>query len=178
MRTSAFAAISLGTLIGLGHLTPAGGQAHAAGGAANAETDGAKNFVQAAAMSDLFETQSSRLALTKTDDDDIRSFAQRMISGHNDSSTKLKSIVKDQKIDATMPETLDQEHQDKMKRLQGLSGLEFDREYARIQQDTHMKALKLMRTYSESGENAALKQFAADTSTVVQGHFRQAQNLP
>jgi putative membrane protein len=157
-----------------------GFSAQAAGDRAGTKTDAtsAKTFATKAAMSDLFEIQTSRLALTKSDDDDIKSFAQKMIDAHSDSTTKLKGVLKDENIGVTPPTTLDQEHEAKLKRLEGLSGSAFDREYAKMQQDGHTKALSLLRTYNEQGDNPALKQFAQDTIPIVQGHLRQAQALP
>src|SRR4051794_32572758 len=66
----------------------------------------AAEFVTQAANSDMFEIQSSQLALTKSQDNTIRTFAQHMVQDHTASSDKLKAAAEGQ----TVPSALDPEH--------------------------------------------------------------------
>jgi putative membrane protein len=51
------------------------------------------DFVKKVAISDMFEIESSRLALTKQRDTDTKPFAERMVQDHQETSTELKQLV-------------------------------------------------------------------------------------
>jgi putative membrane protein len=53
----------------------------------------AQDFVDKVAISDMFEIQSSQLALSKQPDMDTKPFAQRMVTDHQKTSKELKSLV-------------------------------------------------------------------------------------
>ena len=71
----------------------------------------AQDFVNKVAISDMFEIQSSQLALSKQADKDTKRFAQRMVTDHQKTSKELKSMVDGGKVKATLPSALDREHQ-------------------------------------------------------------------
>src|SRR6476620_9972857 len=53
----------------------------------------AQDFANKVAISDMFEIQSSQLALTKQPDADTKPFAEKMISDHQKTSSELKALV-------------------------------------------------------------------------------------
>jgi putative membrane protein len=55
--------------------------------------ESAQDFVNKVAISDMFEIQSSQLALTKQPDADTKPFAEKMISDHQKTSSELKALV-------------------------------------------------------------------------------------
>ena len=73
-----------------------------------------QDFVTLAAQSDLLEIESSKLALTKSDNSKTKQFAERMIKDHTQTSTELKGLVAGGKVPASLPPTLDKAHQDKL----------------------------------------------------------------
>lgn len=74
-------------------------------------------------------------------------------------------------------EGLDAEHQQMIQRLQGLRGAEFDRMYIQQQVQAHQKAVDLFTAYSQNGDQAELKQWAARTLPALQQHLQRAQQL-
>jgi putative membrane protein len=76
-----------------------------------------------------------------------------------------------------MPTGLDQQHQALVQQLQGARGAEFDRAFAQQQLQSHQTAVELFRAYAQSGDNAQLKQWAAQTLPSLEEHLRQAQQL-
>src|SRR4051794_21475430 len=91
--------------------------------------ESADEFVKKAAISDMFEIQSSQLALQKSPDSDTKPFATKMIEDHGKTSTELKSLVDSGKVKASLPTAPDAEHQKMLDQLKGLSGKEFDQAY-------------------------------------------------
>ena len=72
-----------------------------------------KQFVQKAAITDLFEIQTGQLAQQKADIDDYKEFGQMIVNDHQQASGQLKSIA--QNIQGVeVPTALDSAHQQKM----------------------------------------------------------------
>jgi putative membrane protein len=128
----------------------------------------AADFVKEAANSDMFEIQSSRLALNKTQDAKVRDFAQRMIQDHTQASEKLKAVARGQ----TVPTSLDPEHAQKLQQLQQASANDFSRDYVQMQAEGHQKAVSLFENYAQDGDNPELKQFAQQTLPTLRQHLQ------
>jgi putative membrane protein len=108
-----------------------------------AQAQSAQDFVNKVAISDMFEIQSSRLALAKQPDKDTKPFAEKMIRDHQKTSNELKSLVKGGKVKAELPTSLDSEHQKMLDELKAKSGKEFDSNYDQIQVKAHEDAVAL-----------------------------------
>src|SRR4051794_35036676 len=98
-----------------------------------AGTPSTQDFVNKVAISDMFEIQSSQLALSKQADTDTKPFAERMVQDHQKTSTELKAMVDGGKVKATLPTALDSEHQKLLDDLKAKSGKEFDQTYDQVQ---------------------------------------------
>jgi putative membrane protein len=137
------------------------------------------SFVQKASVSDQFEIESSKLALQKATDPQIKRFAQEMIDEHSKSTDKLKATL--QSAGANMSPSagaaLDAKHQALMDKLEKAPGSEFDRLYVQIQKDGHKQAVGLFRNYSKNGKEASLKEFAHETLPVIERHYKHVQLL-
>ena len=118
-------------------------------GAAQAQS--AQDFVNKVAISDMFEIQSSQLALSKQPDNDTKPFAQRMVTDHQKTSKELKSLVDGGKVKATLPSALDAEHQKMLDDLKAKNGKDFDQSYDQIQvKRTKMRSRCLRLTPREA----------------------------
>ena len=149
------------------------------GATGNKNDVASSNFVQKAAMSDQFEIESSKLALQKATDPQIKQFAQQMIDEHSKSSDKLKATLQSAGANMSPPAglALDAKHQALMDKLQKASGKEFERLYVQIQRDGHKEAVDLFSKYSKDGKEASLKGFAQETLPVIEKHLQHAQSL-
>lgn len=144
--------------------------------AATASAPSTADFVKNAAISGMFEIQSSELALRKKVSAD-RQFAERMIKDHKKAAAELKRLVRTDHIDAQIPTALDSEHQKMLDQLRGENGSQFVKDYDQMQQQGHQQAVALFQGYSQSGDNPKLKQWAAKTLPVLQQHLSMAQKL-
>ena len=136
-----------------------------------------RQFVQKAAITDLFEIQTGQLAQQKADTDDYKEFGQMIVNDHQQASGQLKSIA--QNIQGVeVPTALDSAHQQKMTKLQSLSGARFETQFKSDQVAGHQQAVKLYQDYSRSGDNPELKQFAQQILPKLQEHLKHAQALP
>ena len=135
-----------------------------------------QDFVTQAAISDMAEIESSKLAATKTDGK-TKAFAEKMIKDHTETSIELKGLVTGGKVKATLPTEMDAAHKSKVDKLKGLSGASFAKEYDDMQVAAHKDAVSLFERYAKSGENAELKAFAAKTLPHLQMHLKMAEDL-
>ena len=122
----------------------------------------------------MFEIRSSKLAAQKGNEN-VRAFAQQMITDHTKTSNELKGMVG--KAKAKLPSAIDAEHQKKLDQLQKLSGDQFSQTYASMQVQAHAEAVKLFEAYSNSGDNAELKAWAAKTLPALKEHLQHAKAL-
>jgi putative membrane protein len=133
------------------------------------------DFVKEVAISDMFEIESSKLAQERADASS-KSFAAKMIKDHTATSTELKGLAAKQNLQ--LPTALDSSHQQKLDKLKGLQGAEFDKEYDSIQQSAHKDAVDLFGRYSRTGDNKEIKAFALKTLPHLQAHLKMANDLP
>jgi putative membrane protein len=134
------------------------------------------DFVKEAAIGDMFEIQSSQLALTKGDDA-AKAFATQMIAAHTKTTEELKGLVAGGKVQAALPTGLDGAHEKMLDKLKGLSGGAFDKQYDSDQVAGHKDAESLFSRYAKSGENPALKDWASQTLPMIEHHLEMAQGL-
>ncbi|MFT8719478.1 DUF4142 domain-containing protein [Acetobacter sp.] len=134
-----------------------------------------EDFIQSVAWSDLFEIQSSQMALSNPS---LKTFASRMIADHQKTSAELKQLLSTNNMATTPPSSVDDAHKRKLDTLHGLHGDSFVRQYRKDQISAHEDALSLFRRYAKSGENEALKKWAGDTIPALEEHLKMAQNLP
>jgi putative membrane protein len=135
------------------------------------------DFVTQAAVSDMFEIQSSQLALERSDAA-TKTFAQEMVTDHQKTASELKSLVQSHKVPVTLPTALDRPHQSMLDKLKGLHGKDFTRQYHSDQVSAHEDAVSLFQRYSGSKEgDASLKTWAGTTLPELQHHLQMANEL-
>ena len=173
---------ALSTEAQTGSPPPADPAAPAAGLSATANRGDAltaAGFVRAAAMSDLYEVEASRLAEQRSQDEQVKRFAQHVLRDHQKTTDELKGMLpRLQGVSAQqVPTGLDQQHQALVQQLQGAQGVQFDRAFFQQQVRSHQAAVDLFRAYAQSGDNAELKQWASRTLPSLEEHLREAQRL-
>ena len=129
------------------------------------------------AISDMFEIQSSQLAVTKQADADTKPFAEKMVHDHQKTSSELKGLVDGGKVKATLPTTLDSQHQKMLDELKAKYGKDFDTSYDQTQLKAHQDAVALFDAYAKGGDNAELKGWAFRTLPHLREHLSLAQKL-
>ena len=132
-------------------------------------------FVKKAAQDGMTEVQLGKIALDKSQNEQIREFAQRMVADHGKANDELASLAKSKGIDA--PKTLDAEHEAMVKKMDAKSGAAFDADYAKAMSMDHTKAIALFESASKSAD-ADLAAFAKKTLPTLKEHKQLANKLP
>jgi putative membrane protein len=135
-----------------------------------------EKFASQAAVISKAEIELGQLAMQKSEDQAVRSFAQRMVKDHQAADAKLKKIAAQENI--TLPQSLDPEHQALKQKLSKLDGEAFDREYAKQMEKGHDEAVALFESASQNQQMPSeLKQFAASTLPTLKEHQELAESL-
>ena len=136
-----------------------------------------QGFANAAAASDRFEIESSKLAAASAQSAAVKSFAAKMITAHTASTAKLKTAAATLSPTVTPDDTLSPDQQQKLDNLKGLHGAAFDSAYGSAQVDAHQAALDALKGYAASGDNATLKDLAKAMVPTVTAHLNMAKSL-
>jgi putative membrane protein len=177
MRKTIIVAAAAGALLAAPAFAQNAGAPSGNTGVAPASGVPTAEFVNKVAVSDMFEVQSSELALRKNPDRDTKPFARKMVHDHTQTSKQLKALIDKGKVQATLPTSLDSEHQAMLDKLKGLSGKEFDTAYDQMQKQGHTEAVALFQDYAKSGDNRDLKKWAAKTLPHLKMHLSMAEKL-
>ena len=140
-------------------------------------TSTTKGFVTAAATSDMYEVAAGQIAVQRAQSPAVKEFAQKMVDAHTETTTKLKGILADNKINVAPPGHVDHRRQMMLDDLRGAKSQDFDHRYISQQVAAHKEANILMRGYAKDGDNAALKDFAGTTDKAVKMHLSMAEKL-
>jgi putative membrane protein len=150
----------------------------AAGGTApTAMPTTAQAFVDAAASSDKFEIESSKLAATSAKSAAVKSFAKQMITAHTATTAKLKSTLAGMTPAITPNDALNADQQSMLDGLKGKTGADFDAAYASAQVTGHQKTLDALKSYANGGDNATLQGLAKNMIPTVTAHLNLAKGL-
>jgi putative membrane protein len=134
-----------------------------------------RQFIMQAAQDGMTEVQLGKLAQEKGSSSDVKKFGQMMVEHHSKGNSELEAVAS--KLGASPPKTLDQKHQETVKKFEKLSGGDFDREYAQAMVKDHERAISLFEKQSKKGDAEELKQFAAKQLPLLQEHLKMARGL-
>jgi putative membrane protein len=118
-----------------------------------------RKFVEKAASDDIAEIELGKLALDKSQDPQVKSYAKRSIADHQKSLDKLESVAKHHKF--PLPTSATTEAQRDYQNLSKLDGKRFDEEYQKLADKRHGEEIQ---DYQNAKlENQELKSWADQT---------------
>lgn len=137
----------------------------------------APGYMAMAASSDMFEIESSRLALQMSQNPQVRSFAEMMIADHTRTGNEMRSIAQSLGLPAP-PQMMMPQHRAMLDQLRAATPADFNRAYKAAQIAAHQQALNLHGNYAAQGDTPALRAFASRVVPTIQMHYNHAQTLP
>ncbi|WP_245895932.1 DUF4142 domain-containing protein [Deinococcus irradiatisoli] len=132
-------------------------------------------FLQAVAGSNLFEIQSSQLAVSKATTPAVKAYAQHLIDDHTMAQQKVTALAATRGV--ALPKMLPPELQLKINSLSSMSGAAFEGAYLREQVVAHQLALSVLQNEQMAGKDADVVNFANQQVPVIQQHLQEAQSL-
>jgi putative membrane protein len=164
-----------------GQTAPAPGEAP--GTAATGQSFSDQAFVAKALEGGAAEVQLGQLAEQKAQSNDVKQFAAKMVSEHQQMADKwLKPVAK--QIGASEPKGPSKKDKKMMEKMQGLSGQQFDTEYIQMMVKDHRQDLKEFQNEAQMAQDPNVKQIAQQGADLIQKHLQmieqiaQAHNVP
>jgi putative membrane protein len=133
-------------------------------------------YVAAAGASDMFEIQSSQVALQKSTNPDVKAFAQMMVDHHTKTTADLMAAAKQAGLNPPPP-ALPADKARMIAALQSASPGAFNEMYMKGQVAGHEEALAIHTGYADKGDSAPLKAAAAKTAPIVSSHLERARTI-
>ena len=132
-------------------------------------------FVEQASGSNLVAIVSSELALRKSQDPAIRSFAETMVSYHKTAQRQLKTSAGADNVDFLPFLNSDQEAE--INALNNAAGNQFDQTYLDLQLVAQQRAVGLLGAYAANGPDGNLKVYAQALYPKVRTDLAKVQEL-
>ncbi|MEJ1237930.1 DUF4142 domain-containing protein [Chryseolinea sp. T2] len=132
------------------------------------------DFAVAAADGGMLEVQLGQLALKNASSQQVKQFAQQMVDDHGKGGVQLKALAEGKGI--SLPTVLSDKNQKIVDDLSLKTGVEFDKEYAKLMVDDHRKDVDAFRKESEKGNDPELKAWAGETLPMLEHHLQMAES--
>lgn len=132
-------------------------------------------FVTNAAMSDMYEIQAGEIAQKKGRSPEVKAFGKTMVADHTAMSNAMKPLVV--AAGKTAPPGLDERRKGLLDNLNAAPAADFDAVYLAQQEAAHEEALNLMQGYAANGDDAGLKNAAAQAIPKIQAHLEHVKQL-
>ncbi len=140
-------------------------------------SDSDQDLMQEITQANLAEIGNAQLALDKSDDAEVKRFAQQMLDDHTAAQADLTKLAQDKGgIELpTQPNARQKmEHDD----LSAMSGKDFDKAYMkRAGVKDHTKVHALLEQAEKKAEDKDLQAYISDTKETVADHLRMAKDM-
>lgn len=132
-------------------------------------------FLSTAIQDGRAEIQMSKLALQKSSNPDVKSFAQRMIKDHTAADKKIEALAKSKNI--TLPNGISAEQKATYALLNKTSGARFDELFMDDNVSDHEAAVKDFTAQANGATDPDVKAFAAETLKTLKQHLQLAKDV-
>jgi len=173
MAQNATGSTATGSMSGNSNAAAAAG-ASGASGTPTKVASGDQTMMRDIAYSNISEIAAGKLALEKSQSDDVKRFAQKMIDDHTKAQQELQALADGKGV--KLPTEPDAKHKALSKELSALKGEAFDKTYLKQGGlNDHQKTHKLLARVQDKAKDPELKAYAAKTITAVDQHLTMAQ---
>jgi putative membrane protein len=132
-----------------------------------------EQFMLKAANGGMMEVQAGKWAHEHAMSEDVKMLGHHMMEDHQKASDQLKELAIKKKV--TLPDSVDNDTQEKIKKLSEKKGKDFDKEYTSMMISDHKDNIKLFEDASNNAKDPDLKSWAAATLPTLKMHLDMAQ---
>jgi putative membrane protein len=133
----------------------------------------AAKFLKEASKSNQMEVEMGKLAVSKAQNAELKSFAQHLQQDHSQAQTKLTTLAQQHGVQLDPVDKSDKEQE----RLTKLSGAEFDREFTLTALKHHQKDIAKYEKAVQKLDAADVKQFAQEQLPKLRQHLSHAAQV-
>jgi putative membrane protein len=132
-------------------------------------------FSKEAAEGGIAEVKMGHLAEERGDNQAVKEFGKRMVDDHGAANHELMDIASRENM--SLPAGLDSHDQTVYDELAKLNGPQFDRAYTRMMVRDHEKDVAAFKKEADTGNDGAVKSFAAKTLPTLEEHLKLAREM-
>lgn len=133
-----------------------------------------KEFFETASAKGMAEIETSKIALEKATNPEVRQFAERMIEEHKTSHQKLEQLAKQQGVKPSKePKMMDKA---KAQILEMRDGESFDEAYINNQVVAHEQTVELFERAAQS-DDQSVRSFAQQSLPMLRDHLQEVKDL-
>lgn len=140
-----------------------------------AVSDDDREFFTKAAQGGIYEVKAAQLVASKTQNQEVKAFAQRMITDHTKANDELKALAA--KKGVTLPTDVSDGQREDYDELAKLTGADLDKEYVSMMVADHNDDVDEFSEQATDANDADLKAFAAKTLPTLQSHQAQIKEI-
>jgi putative membrane protein len=134
-----------------------------------------KMFLKKALQGGMAEVQLGQLTLQKSNNDQVKQFAQKMIDDHTKLGEEMKPVA--QQLGVSAPDSPSKKDKATMAKLEALSGSAYDQAYIKDMVKDHKQDLSEFQTEASSGQDQTVKDAANQGAKVIAQHLQMIQQL-
>jgi predicted outer membrane protein len=138
---------------------------------------GDEKILKDMAQANMSEIEAGKLAQGKSQNDQVKSFAQQMIDDHTKALNDVQQLAQSKGV--TLPTEPDAKHKAMATKLEAMSGEAFDKAYmAQAGVSDHKKVHSMLLADEKRAKDPDLKALASKMAPVVEQHLKSAQQMP
>ena len=140
-----------------------------------AVTPAEQEFMIKAAQSNLAEIDMARIAKQKTQNDDVKDFANMIESDHTSALEDLADLMQNNGMSPS--NALSPDAKADIEKITALSGDEMDREFVNAMVTDHQKAIGMFRDQLNIAQSPDVRKYAERVLAILEMHLEKAQKL-
>lgn len=152
-----------------------GGESSTSSSKKYSQKPGKEAFIKESAQLNMATVKFAELANEKAQNPQLKQYGQKLAQERKQTQQQLEQIA--QKHNVTLPTSVDDKCQQEITRLQGLSGQEFDREFAKGAVEGHAMAVAQLQQAGSSATDTDVRQFTQTLLAKVKEHQREAREI-
>jgi putative membrane protein len=134
-----------------------------------------KMFVKKAMQGSIAQVQLGQLTLQKSNNDQVKKFAQKMIDDHTKLNEQMKPVAQQLRVD--IPTDVSKKDKALMSKMQALSGAAYDEAYLKDMVKNHKQDLSEFQLEAANGHDPSVRDAATQGSKTISEHLQMAQQL-
>jgi len=178
-----FAVATLATMFGTGvayaqteSATGSNAKASASASTTSKVSKADEKVMKDIAYANLSEIAAGKVALSNSNNDEVKKFAQKMIDDHTNAQKELQQLADAKGV--TLPTEPDVKHKTELKMMSALTGAKFDKAYMKEGGlADHRNTDKLLAKAASKASDPDLKALVTKVKPVVDQHLSMAQNI-
>lgn len=133
-----------------------------------------RDFITNAAQRGMAEVEMARLARERASSPEVKKLAQNMAEDHSKLNDQIRQTASANNVN--LPNDIDSSDRSEIKKLSGLHGAKFDREFVKTAIDDHKRDIKDFEHVADNSTDPQLKTLASNALPKMRDHLQMAQD--